>query len=311
MHVKVIVAYCVELGKIISIGEAQMYFAAQEGIKKRFNFICSDPSCRVSITGVNYDKTTQDGIKFKAAHFRSHERHTPNCEWVIYSTELYLPKKQNETEDEYKERKAQCALYDRIDHFIPHKYSSFDIKIKKQITTSLIKPEQEFTHESETIISKNKRYISTSLLKRLTDYWLDCKKKLSPTMIKKLKITVDGLGRMKLHRYIKHITKLDSNNADGVFYGGTRNNIKRYGAGFSMTFMDKLNNLPTTLYIDKSLMNNRLSHYINAVLNEKNVKYFKVFLLNPILTQKKFNNGECYISITVDTLDNLSLYYEE
>ncbi|HHR6335274.1 TPA: hypothetical protein ACS735_003119 [Providencia alcalifaciens] len=34
MHVKVIVAYCIELGKIISIGEAQMYFAAQKGIKK-------------------------------------------------------------------------------------------------------------------------------------------------------------------------------------------------------------------------------------------------------------------------------------
>lgn len=311
MHVKVIVAYCIELGKIISIGEAQMYFAAQEGIKKRFNFICSDPSCSVSITGVNYDKTTQDGIKFKAAHFRSHEPHTPNCEWVIYSTELYLPKKQNETEDEYKERKAKSVLYDRIDHFIPHKYSSFDIKIKKQITTGLIKPEQELANEPEIIISKNKRYISTSLLKRLTDYWLDCKKKLSPAMIKKLKITVDGLGRIKLCHYISHISKLNIHNVEGVFYGGARNHIKRYGAGFSMTFMDKLNNLPTTLYIDKSLMNNRLSHYINAVLDEKNVKYFKVFLLNPILTQKNFNNGESYISITVDTLDNLSLYYEE
>lgn len=93
MHVKVIVAYCVELAKTISIGEAQIYFSAQEGIKQRFNFICSDPSCGVRITGVNYDKTTQDGIKFKAPHFRSHESHSPNCEWVIYSTELYLQKK--------------------------------------------------------------------------------------------------------------------------------------------------------------------------------------------------------------------------
>ncbi|HHR5860559.1 TPA: hypothetical protein ACS70L_003328 [Providencia alcalifaciens] len=311
MHVKVIVAYCVELAKTISIGEAQIYFSAQEGIKQRFNFICSDPSCGVRITGVNYDKTTQDGIKFKAPHFRSHESHSPNCEWVIYSTELYLQKKANETEDDYKERKAKSVLCDRIDYFTPHKYPSCEIKIKKPITTNLITPSQELTNEKEAIISKNKRYISTSLLKRLTDYWLDCKKRLPPEMVKKLKITVDGLGRMQLHRYIKHISALNSNNTEGVFYGGTRNQIKKYGAGFSMTFMDKLNNLPTTLYIDKSLMNNRLSHYINAVLDEKNVKYFKVFILNPILTQKNFNNGDSYISLTVETLDNLSLYYEE
>lgn len=311
MHVKVIVAYCVELAKMISIGEAQMYFAAQEGVKKRFNFICSDPSCGVRITGVNYDKTTQDGVKFKTPHFRSHEPHTHNCEWVIYSTEIYLQKKSNETEDEYKERKIKSELKDHIDYFMPQKYSSLNIKIKKSATADLPHPIQEITSTPEPSVSKHKRYISTSLLKRLTDYWLDCKKNLSPTQVKQIKITVDELGRMKLYRYIKHISSLDSYNAGGVFYGGTRNQIKKYGAGFSMTFMDKLNNLPTTLYIDKSLMNNRMSHYINAVLDEKNVRYFKVFMLNPILTHKTFNNGENYISLTVETLDNLSLYYEE
>lgn len=311
MKVKVIVAYCVEIGEVISIGEAQMYFAAQRGIKKRFHFTCSDSTCGIPITGVNYDKITQDGKKFVSPHFRSHVSHSPNCEWVLHSNEIHLSKKSNETNEEYTDRKAISQLCDHIDYFIPNKSTS--IRIKHQLTVSTDTPNRtrELVSPPNINSTNYKRYITTSLLKRLTDYWLDCKKKLSPHRIRKLKITIEDVGRMPLYRYIKHLTTLTENNTNGVYYCGAKNQIKRYGAGFSMSFMDKLNDMPTNLYIDKSLMEHRLSHYINAVINEKQARYFKVFLLNPIIKQKNFNNGKQYISLTVETLDHLSIYYEE
>ena len=52
------VAYCVELNRVVDIQEACQEFAAQEEIPE-FHFLCSDTTCRnskksgVRVTGVN------------------------------------------------------------------------------------------------------------------------------------------------------------------------------------------------------------------------------------------------------------------
>lgn len=78
-NVKVIFAYCDELGRSLSIDEARTYYFSQKQ-KKRLTFSCSDRACKISVTGVNYDKKAEDGKKYMTAHYRSHTAHKQECE---------------------------------------------------------------------------------------------------------------------------------------------------------------------------------------------------------------------------------------
>lgn len=91
MSETILEAYCVELGKVIDIEEAQDAFFEQSMPRKRFTFLCSDEACRSlpvkpEIVGVNYDKDT---CKI-APHFRRHKKHihAPSCQWGQYNTTL-------------------------------------------------------------------------------------------------------------------------------------------------------------------------------------------------------------------------------
>lgn len=75
-------AYCVELGRNVTILEANdHYFSLPETQRKRLHFECPDEECREAlhpkITGVNYDKE----IFIRPMHFRmnSDDKHSETC----------------------------------------------------------------------------------------------------------------------------------------------------------------------------------------------------------------------------------------
>ena len=87
--------------------------------------------------------------------------------------------------------------------------------------------------------------------------------------------------------------------------------VKRYGRGFLIHFFDKHNDKPIRLYIDKNLMEiGRFSHYIDEILSTENVRYFRVFLLNPEVSEKKDRTGKPVINLEISSLRQLAIYYE-
>ena len=54
----------------------------------------------------------------------------------------------------------------------------------------------------------------------------------------------------------------------------------------------------------------RFSHYIDEILSTENVRYFRVFLLNPEVSEKKDRAGKSVINLEVSSLRQLAIYYE-
>ena len=77
-------AWCVELGRVVSINEARRELVGGTDTTSRFTFLCSDERCRAHgtrVTGVNYWRPAQEADKYRAAHFRELDEHLEGCEW--------------------------------------------------------------------------------------------------------------------------------------------------------------------------------------------------------------------------------------
>lgn len=101
-----------------------------------------------------------------------------------------------------------------------------------------------------------------------------------------------------------------TNQYAGVIFGGG-SLVKRYGRGFLIHFFNKHDDKPIRLYIDKNLMDKgRLGHYVEEILATENVRYFRVFLLNPDVSERKDRAGKPVINLEISSLRQLAIYYE-
>lgn len=310
MNLKVLFAYCQELGRIVSISDARTeFFSRKPEERKRFTFSCSDQSCGVTITGVNYHIKAEEGIKFKASHFASRKPHQPKCEWLKFTEEIEQTRRSNESEHDFTERQLRRKLSDYINCFDP----SIDDE------SSIVVTKNEISISEKSIITNTKerkeaeglrwnQYTTTNQLQRLIDTWQEAKNKLAKDKnFLKLRIKVVGLGTIYLYEYITHIKNTITNKYNGVVYGGATL-IKRWGKGFSFKFFDKYNDMPIKLYVDNKIMERgRFSHYIDEVLKTPNVRYFKIFLLNPEISENpKFKE----LNLKMSSLRQLAIYFE-
>ncbi|HIF5677656.1 hypothetical protein L1D25_13295 [Vibrio parahaemolyticus] len=312
---KVLFAYCHELERSISIDEARLeYFAKDPNERKRFAFSCSDRKCGVLISGVNYHVMAEDGVKFKAAHYRSPHPHMPGCEWLQFTEDIELEQSANESNEEQAERKARKKLRDLVNHFTPWsdaEEKSGDVDDRAKLSTNL--PNSPVRHEDQSN-KKNQdrwqRYTKTNQLQRLIDTWQEAKVKLSYDEFKSLKLHVTNHGKVPFYHYITHIRSGLTNRYDGVIYGGGVLK-KRYGRGFLFQFFDKHDDQTIHLYVSKEIMGSgRFGHYVDEVLNTENVKYFQVFLLNPCVSKRENAQGNTVINLDISDLRQLVVYYE-
>ncbi|RMO89711.1 hypothetical protein ALQ33_200047 [Pseudomonas syringae pv. philadelphi] len=309
-NLKIIFAYCEELGRSVSIDEARAYYFSQTE-KNRLTFSCSDRTCKVSVTGINYDKKAEDGKKFLAAHYRAHKVHKQECEWIKYTTDQQADRKPEETLREFETRKMKAKLKDSIDIFAP----SDDNDLKRLDESNTKSP----THSSSSASGRkpanpNNRisHTQTNQLQRLTDYWRDAQDKLSESEFKKLDITIKGSGRTRLSEYFAEVKTGLTTHHKGVYYADALPDYISYGAGFKLTFHDAIDQKTIHLYIPAQLMkSSSRSHYIKEVIKTKNIDHFKIFALSPKLTELTNREGKTSITLEITDLSRLAIYFKQ
>ncbi|HFN3649824.1 MULTISPECIES: hypothetical protein [Enterobacter cloacae complex] len=229
-----------------------------------------------------------------------------------FSEEANQPRQASETEADYRERKARQKLNDFINCFEPctDERDSGQEKSGQQTSLSQVNHLVKDNDLSNDKSHKWSRYTRTNQLQRLVDTWQEAKKTLTYDEFRTLRLRVTNYGKVYFHEYITHIQKGLKNQYAGVIFGGGHL-VKRYSRGFLVHFFDKHNDKPIRLYIDKNLMEKeRFSHYIDEILSTGNVRYFRVFLLNPEVSEKKDRVGNPVINLEISSLRQLAIYYE-
>lgn len=311
---KVLFAYCHELDRCVSVDEARTaFFSRKLEDRKRFTFSCSDRHCKVTISGVNYHVKAEDGQKFRAAHFRSLHSHQPGCEWTQFTEDIEQARRPDESEQEFVERKARQKLTDFINCFDPVTEESAPETTNaapRSDCDSTDGPAARSGGERHADEPRWSRYTRTNQLQRLIDTWQEAKEKLSPDEYRSLRLRLLHREQVFLHRYITHINSGLSNEYGGVIYGGGTL-VQRYGRGFLIHFYDKVDDKAVRLYVSKDVMaQGRTGHYVDEILNTPNVRYFRVFLLAPAVSEKKNRAGQTVINLEILTLRQLAIYYE-
>lgn len=81
-------AFCVEVGRNVTIIEARDIYFSQPEPRSRLNFKCGDARCRVissaNVIGANYDKEENSELKIQSPHFREncYHAHISTCTWI-------------------------------------------------------------------------------------------------------------------------------------------------------------------------------------------------------------------------------------
>ena len=286
-------AFCIELDEIVTITDARREFHQRDPKPEKFNFLCANPECRaagVPVSGANYRTMAEDGEKHQADHFRLFpqkfpaNRHLPGCEWIDltddHDDDVILP---DETEQETHVRRAKRKLHDFIDIFNPnHDTNQEPVQAPSEINTP--KPNKAKTGESPNNRRGGVSLTRTSDLERLVGCYLEAKSKLSKEDFKKLTLQVQGIGRKPLYSYFKPLRYATTNTRDCVIYGGVYSKIERYGLGFKLTFYDKIEDRPVTLYVDsQSMKSYKYARYLEGILSAaENAQYFTVYLLGTL-----------------------------
>ncbi|KLF28676.1 hypothetical protein YA29_16445 [Klebsiella aerogenes] len=308
---KVLFAYCHELKRSVSIDEARIeYFAIDEKNRKRFVFSCSDRQCKVAVTGVNYHVKAEDAPKFKTAHFRAHIPHIAGCEWRQFEKEREQGKRADESESDFSERQLKQLLNDYIDNFDPFIAGSEDDDNKQPGGSEYIdgRAASDPERKDQTGEPRQGRYTRTNRLQRFIDVWQDAKNTLSDSDFKALTVNVVGHGRVSYHKYVTHISNGVHNVYDGIIYGGATL-VRRYGTGFLLRFFDEVNGQEVKLYVGKDVVEtSRLKHYVDAILNTPDMRYFKVFLLNPTYSDRIDARGARITQLEITDLRQMVIY---
>jgi hypothetical protein len=309
---KVLFAYCDELKRSISIAEARTaFFSMEAGKRKRFTFTCSDRNCKVNISAVNYHVKAEDGNKFRAAHFRSHLPHKFGCEWIQFTEDTEQGIRTDEAESDFTERKARQKLTDWINSFDPSIDDADTKSAGPSRSISAISGGSEARNAAENgVNSRWSKYTRTNQLQRLMDSWQEAKTKLPTEIFQTPRINIINDGQVYLHKYVTRIKSGITNEFGGVVYGGGTL-LRRYGMGFLINFYDKKDGKPVRLYVSKDIMKQGGSaHYIDEILNTQNVRYFRIFLLNPTISENKNNEGAPVINLEISKLRQIAIYYE-
>lgn len=308
---RIIYAYCNELGEAVTIDTARRHFICEDPPLEKYHFFCDDPRCgeqQVRISGVNYREPAADTDKFIAAHYRKLDDHHGQCVWVrdheTEDTELLS----GETEDAGKQRRIRRKLTDLVNVFDPRLEDEDKKSPAKDPCVPIYSSELDGDKISPTRrigdISDDIGEIKTNSLERLVESYREAKSVLPQGEFRDIEIKIVRKGKIKLVDYFCHIANASTETRDRVIFGGATL-VKRYGIGFSFRFFDKVSGGWVFLYVDKETMNNyRFRKYIELILSKnKTVKYFTVYALGHLMAGKKAGNAD----LIVENLRHLAI----
>ena len=296
------VAYCIELEKVVDIHLACQEFAAQNKTKK-FHFLCSDPICRkskedgVRVIGVNHNKSPEEKKIFNSPHYREWDDHIADCDWMELDAALSDTELSIDTQESTGKRRKLLR------------------KIKRLITRFVIPEEVENGTQDEIIneldhirndknrSSRRKKLLAyargTGSTATSLEALVSCYEELKYVDALDEGFTIKGgtTTFRKAFRQITHGAKKDF----VVYYGGARLS-NRYGEGFALNFMDKFQNQPISFYVPPDHLKNyrpsvRLKRIVDELEKNKDRKpYLKVYWIGG------FEKTEKGYSATITTL---------
>jgi hypothetical protein len=252
-------AYCVELSRVVDIQEACIEFFSQS-TRKKFNFLCSDPVCRkldVRVTAVNhYRIPEEDDTVFMSPHYRLLDDHHVTCEWMQLDAALHQDEAQQALRDESEQESARRKLCRKITRLI----------------TKFVIPETDGGADSEGIATEFERIRTIqnpySKRKALKEYvhgvgstatsleaLVTCFEELRTLKEQDQILQIAGVGKMSFRETFRQVALGPTTNF-AVFHGGARL-TKRYGYGATLTFIDKLNKRPISIYVPSATIKSR------------------------------------------------------
>lgn len=316
--IKITEAYCVELGEVIDIDRAHEESMNRGVPYPRFEFLCSDAKCRqggVKIIGVGYHKPVSQ--QQNTMHFRENSfyEHDSECEWVI--TNKYLTHPAPHIGETERSAEIRQQTYNTVTDWIT-KYTPYspDTGVRSE---SSFTQEQSRVHEHSSSYSQNK--INTGSHGRTThSFHKICQfhyEAISNVAyihdLKEIPLYVTGIGDTNLYRYfrpVKYGLSFDRKHEyDCILFGriSSEYGIKRYGAGFRIKFVEKINKMGVTIYISpEQIRSYRHRNALIDILNnhEKFESLTAYFIPKPnIVIEYEFDSGWREIQITISDLN--------
>lgn len=312
---KVRFAYCKEADEDLTIDRARAYYFAQpENTRKRLTFFCSDAQCRVPVTGVNYDKLPAEIARRAGYSENPVHKHKACCEWKMREATATAEKKVDESQEDYLSRLVDQKLGCLINAFNPNDGGEGEATpadtADDTVNDTMLKPEGQGSGANSTPPERKQRALTeTSSLYQITDTWLEYEKTLSAAEFAVWRIRIKNVGHMLWTDYVLRITRLREGNNTGVFYGGIKMPVLRYGQGFSATFYDEIGGMKITLYLSAETMKkSALNPIAQPLLGNNNLRYLTVFILNPRVVLHHSKSGNVSYSIQARRLKDIALY---
>ncbi|MGR3807796.1 hypothetical protein [Pasteurella testudinis] len=289
-------AYCIELGRVVSIVEARYEFLSQNTPRKHaeYHFLCSTESCRtagVKITGACYKELPEEHkvSPYYKYSGKNNNPHCSDCEWLTHKIKKY----QNESDKEFKVRKSRAKLHDYIDEF--------HISPREDDDTITQKSDRK-THSAETIaVSKNTiqksitlnnfpKIVKTGMLARLIEYYLNARLQFGKTDIWwDLPLKVPGTSISHLHQFFRRTEVAISQHLFCVCIGNVK--LKETDSAFYFIFRKGFKNAdmdketPIYVTINKSIFNQyRYRRMLRAQIDKNPYpeKFFKIYFIPKI-----------------------------
>jgi hypothetical protein len=237
-------AFCVELGRIVTIDEARLAFVEGSDLAA-FHFECSETPCTglgVRIAGVNYQFDAEQRPKLVANHFRRLDDHASECIYFTPGTDDASPRSN-------ASRKVRALRSDLVEAFLPP-------RLPPKLAAEPVMPSGVKTGEGRARRPIRNRRRATSSLARLVESYRLLVRSNVPNILRSHLLRVRGHGVLPIAEYIKPVYRATERSFEHVIYGGARW-VKEYGTGFKLRFIDRLAGAPVYVYVEPGVLGKR------------------------------------------------------
>lgn len=304
-------AWCVELGREVSIAEARREYLNLEHRPEGFTFYCHDLACRqatprVLVSGVNYRQPAEESAKYRKAHFRAHPMHLHNeaCTWITGEVEIGPQPEEEGSIVTKNARKKETDLVTVFDPRLRSGTSGTDSLASHSTVTLGSGSGHANTRSNGPTDSGAPGEIRTSDLDELVDSYLEAKSTLSNAEFEALRLKIVGHGEIGYKDYFRWIGRTD---CSGVTYGGIRK-IKDYKEGFCLYFHDNHKNQPVQLYVSASqLLKYRYWRHLRSTVDAARENHDKCYIQVFALGRLEYSESHKSWNLAVDNLNHLTL----
>jgi hypothetical protein len=301
------VAYCIELNEVIDIQiacfeYAKLYEAAKASnapVPRKFNFLCSDPICRLSrkdgvrIIGVNYHKSPEEQEASKSAHYRIHDDHIDSCEWVELDEALKEDDQNENALSITKRRKLLRKVSRLITRFVMPELGggAGNTDVVDELERIKMEPDPALRRKKRLAYAHGIGSTATSL-----EALVSCYEELKAEDALYEELSVPGTNSTTFKEVFRQFT-YGAPSHFSVLHGGARL-YKRYGKGFSLSFIDKYNSLPVSLYVSAEHLSEyrpgaRLKRIVDELeINADKRPYIRVYWIGELEREEKFYRAQ-------------------